>query len=75
METIKFESTVLFDEGGIETVIYRSQSIGGEYSSQRLCFEAVLSQFYNEDSLVYLTDKDVEQLLLDHQIYIKFVDS
>lgn len=75
METIKFESTVLFEEGGIETVIYKSKDIGGEYSSQRLCFEAVLSQFYNEESLIYLTDKDVEQLLIDKNIYVKFIDT
>lgn len=72
MKTIKFVRSVLFDEGGVEVDIYRSDDFPGEYTSERACILAVLAQEYFIADLNLLTIRALDLLALDAGIYVMF---
>lgn len=75
MNIIEFKETVLFDEGGLETSLFKSNNFDGEYSSQRACMIAVLSQICDPEIISSLSDLSLELALLTNNIYIDFIDS
>lgn len=73
LSTIKFTETVLFDEGGYESYLYRSEDFDGEYSSERACMIALLTKMgYCPDILDECNIQTLEFILLTKDIYIEF---
>lgn len=71
MKTIVFKRETISDIGGLEFEKFTSESIGGEYSSERKCLEAALGLRSSYDFEEF-PDGFLELMLLNENIYVRF---